>query len=107
MAQDHSVLGLQLLISFLSTPLCSYSPKWCVQNSSFGPSFVRGDRVFFVCFSFFKFGHKLLVNYTLNLDFVLAFWIEKLYKNSKEIKRLLFGSLAKTLLHIDESLKTS
>lgn len=28
MAQDHSVLGLQLLFSFLSSS--SNSPKWCV-----------------------------------------------------------------------------
>lgn len=30
MAQDHSVLGLQLLFSFLSSS--SGSPKWCVHE---------------------------------------------------------------------------
>lgn len=30
MAQDHSVLGLRLLFSFLSSS--ASSPKWCVQN---------------------------------------------------------------------------
>lgn len=30
MAQDHSVLGLQLLFSFLSSS--SNSPKWCVHD---------------------------------------------------------------------------
>lgn len=32
MAQDHSVLGLQLLISFLSVPAAPTLQKWCVQN---------------------------------------------------------------------------